>query len=107
MLRLNGIQIDPESGTVLRHGEPVPLTRKERLLMRELAANAGRTVSADAILTNVWGPKYRREVQYLRVWMSRLRSKLESNPANPSLIKTVQGIGYLLDAGTELVAARG
>jgi len=91
----------------VRQGEPVPLTRKERLLMRELAANAGRTVTSDAMLTNVWGVKYRQEVQYLRVWMSRLRSKLELDPATPSLIKTVQGMGYLLDAGSERVTAPG
>jgi two-component system KDP operon response regulator KdpE len=106
MLRLNDIQIDQESGAVTRQGEPVQLTRKERQLMRELAASPGRTVSADSMLTNVWGPSYRREVQYLRVWVSRLRSKLEQDPASPSLIKTVQGIGYLLDAGTERIAAR-
>jgi two-component system KDP operon response regulator KdpE len=106
MLRLNDIQIDQESGAVTRQGEPVQLTRKERQLMRELAASPGRTVSAVSMLRNVWGPSYRREVQYLRVWVSRLRSKLEANPANPSLIKTVQGIGYLLDAGSERVAAR-
>jgi len=107
MLRVNGIQIDPESGAVVRHGEPVRLTHKERLLMRELAANAGRPVTSDAMLTNVWGTQYRRELQYLRVWVSRLRSKVEADPASPSLIKTVQGIGYLLDASADLGAASG
>lgn len=105
MLRVNGLQIDPESGEVLRQGERLPLTPKERLLMRELAARAGRTVAADEMLTNVWGAAYRSEVQYLRVWMSRLRSKVEADPSNPELIKTVQGIGYLLDAGAEAITA--
>jgi two-component system KDP operon response regulator KdpE len=54
------------------------------------------------MLTNVWGVEYRRQVQYLRVWVSRLRAKLEPDPASPSLIKTVQGVGYLLDAGADL-----
>jgi two-component system KDP operon response regulator KdpE len=105
MLRVNGIQIDPESGAVQRQGETIRLTGKERLLVRVLAANAGRPVASDAMLTDVWGTAYSREVQYLRVWMSRLRSKLEADPTSPSLIKTVQGIGYLLDAGADSVLA--
>ncbi|SRR6266508_106908 len=105
MLRAEGVQIDPETGAVMRLGEPVPLTRKERLLIRELAAKVGRPVASDEMLTNVWGSQYSGEVQYLRVWVSRLRSKIERNPHSPALIKTVQGIGYLLDAGAESITA--
>jgi two-component system KDP operon response regulator KdpE len=50
------------------------------------------------LLSKVWGPEYRDDLQYLRVWVSRLRSKLEPDPSNPVIIKTLQGIGYLLDA---------
>lgn len=105
LLRVNGLQIDPESGDVIRAGEPLRLTRKERLLMRELAARAGRAVPADEMLTNIWGAAYRSELQYLRIWVSRLRSKVEADPSSPALIKTVQGIGYLLDAGAERITA--
>lgn len=105
MLRVNGLQIDPSSGTVIRHGEPLRLTEKERLLMRELAANAGRPVPAAEMLTNIWGAGYQRQVQYLRIWVSRLRAKIEADPSNPALIKTVQGVGYLLDAGAETITA--
>jgi DNA-binding winged helix-turn-helix (wHTH) protein len=45
----------------------------------------------------VWGPEYRGDLQYLRVWVSRLRKKLEPDPSNPTLIKTFQGIGYMLE----------
>jgi two-component system KDP operon response regulator KdpE len=49
------------------------------------------------LLAKVWGPEYRGDLQYLRVWVSRLRKKLEDDPANPRLIKTFQGIGYMLE----------
>jgi two-component system KDP operon response regulator KdpE len=103
VLRVNGLQIDTKSGEVSRQGEKLPLTRKERLLLQQLAASPGRAVSADEMLKNVWGADYEGELPYLRVWMSRLRSKLEPDPASPPLIKTVQRIGYLLDAGAERV----
>jgi len=103
VLRVNGLQIDTTSGEASRQGEKLPLTRKERLLLRELAVRPGRAVPAHQMLTNVWGASYRRELPYLRVWMSRLRSKLEATSSGPALIKTVQGIGYLLDAGAEPV----
>ena len=50
------------------------------------------------LLTKVWGPEYRDDLQYLRVWVSRLRAKLEETPSNPVIIKTLQGIGYLFEA---------
>ena len=103
MLRVNGLQIDTKSGEASRQGERLPLTRKERLLLRELAIRPGCAVPAEQMLTNVWGVSYRDDLPYLRVWMSRLRSKLEPASSSPSLIKTVQGIGYLLDAGAEPV----
>jgi two-component system KDP operon response regulator KdpE len=105
VLRVNGLQIDTKSGEASRRGERLPLTRKERLLLRELAARPGRAVRAEQMLMNVWGASYRGELPYLRVWMSRLRSKLEPASSGPTLIKTVQGIGYLLDAGAEAVTS--
>ena len=49
------------------------------------------------LLTKVWGPEYRDDLQYLRVWISRVRRKLGAKPGEPGRIKTFQGIGYLLD----------
>src|SRR5436189_221040 len=49
------------------------------------------------ILTKVWGPEYRDDLQYLRVWVSRVRRKLGAAPGEPGRIRTFQGIGYLLD----------
>jgi len=64
----------------------------------EGAANAGKVVLHTELLTKVWGPEYRDDLQYLRVWVSRVRRKLGAEPGEPGRIKTFQGIGYLLDA---------
>ena len=69
------------------------------MLLQHLASNAGKVILNTELLTKVWGPEYRNDLQYLRVWVSRLRSKLEPEPSNPTIIKTLQGIGYLLDPG--------
>jgi DNA-binding response OmpR family regulator len=97
------VEIDPPRRLVSRNGEAISLTRTEWLLLQHLAANAGKVMMNAELLSKVWGPEYRDDVQYLRVWVSRLRHKLEQEPADPTIIKTRQGIGYLLDG--EPVAA--
>ena len=82
---------------VTRNGELVQLSRTEWLLLQHLAANAGKVVLHTELLTKVWGPEYRDDLQYLRVWVSRVRRKLGAEPGEPGRIKTFQGIGYLLD----------
>ena len=82
---------------VTRNGELVQLSRTEWLLLQHLAANAGKVVLHTELLTKVWGPEYRDDLQYLRVWVSRVRRKLGAQPGEPGRIKTFQGIGYLLD----------
>jgi two-component system KDP operon response regulator KdpE len=82
---------------VLRGGELVQLSRTEWLLLQHLAANAGKVVLHTELLTKVWGPEYRDDLQYLRVWVSRVRRKLGAAPGEPGRIRTFQGIGYLLD----------
>jgi len=98
VVRASGVEIDLDRRLVKREGEAVSLTRTEWMLLQQLAANAGRVMLNTELLTKVWGPEYRDDLQYLRVWVSRLRSKLEADPANPTIIKTLQGIGYLLNA---------
>jgi DNA-binding winged helix-turn-helix (wHTH) protein len=82
---------------VTRDGQLVELSRTEWLLLQHLATNAGKVVLHTELLTKVWGPEYRDDLQYLRVWVSRVRRKLGSKPGEPGRIKTFQGIGYLLD----------
>lgn len=94
------VQIDLMRRLVTRGGEPVSVTRTEWLLLQHLAANAGKVMLNTELLTKVWGPEYRDDLQYLRVWISRLRGKLEETPSDPQIIKTLQGIGYLFNATT-------
>ncbi len=96
-LRCDDIEIDRERRVVTRDGELVQFSRTEWLLLQHLAANAGKVVLHTELLTKVWGPEYRDDLQYLRVWISRVRRKLGAPTGEPGRIKTFQGIGYLLD----------
>jgi len=97
VIAFDDIEIDLERRIVTRQGELVQLSRTEWLLLQHLAANAGKVVLHTELLTKVWGPEYRDDLQYLRVWVSRVRRKLGTRPGDPGRIKTFQGIGYLLD----------
>jgi two-component system KDP operon response regulator KdpE len=96
-LRFDDIEIDLERRIVTRDGELVQFSRTEWLLLQHLATNAGKVVLHTELLTKVWGPEYRDDLQYLRVWISRVRRKLGAPAGEPGRIKTFQGIGYLLD----------
>jgi DNA-binding response OmpR family regulator len=79
------------------NGKEIRLTRIEWLLLSELAHNAGRLMTYGELLTRVWGPEYRDDVQILRTWISRLRSKVENDPDKPALIRTMPKAGYILE----------
>lgn len=98
VVHANNVEIDLTRRLVKRDGELVSVTRTEWLLLQHLAANAGKVMLNTELLSKVWGPEYRDDLQYLRVWVSRLRAKLEGDPANPRIIKTLQGIGYMFEA---------
>jgi DNA-binding response OmpR family regulator len=99
VLRLGDLAIDLKRRTVFVRGRLVVLSRTEWHLLQQLATNAGRVLLHEDLLTRTWGLEYRHDVQYLRVWISRLRQKLEENPAEPRYIQTVQGVGYMLTDG--------
>ena len=92
------IQVDLGRRLVKRDGEDVALTRTEWLLLQYLAANPGKVILNSELLSKVWGPEYRDDLQYLRVWVSRIRQKIESEPGSPSIIITRPGIGYMFQA---------
>jgi two-component system KDP operon response regulator KdpE len=92
------IDIDLEGRLVRKNGELVNLSRTEWLLLHYLASNPGKALLNNQILSSVWGPEYLDEFQYLRVWVHRLRQKLEENPSEPRIIKTLPGIGLILVA---------
>jgi two-component system KDP operon response regulator KdpE len=88
-------------------GEKVSLTRTEYALLRQLALNANRVMLHQDLLTAVWGPEYRDDIDYLRAYIRYLRQKLEENPHEPRYILTTPGVGYMLNCpeGNEVVVS--
>jgi two-component system, OmpR family, KDP operon response regulator KdpE len=93
---LGDISVDLDAQLVSRDGEPVGLTRTEFLLLRFMVENQGKLLTHRMILQKVWGPSYQVESHYLHVYMSRLRQKLEADPAHPRHLLTEPGAGYRL-----------
>lgn len=90
------LRLDLEQRSVTVDGKPVALSKTEFRLLRALAQNAGRILSHDLLLERVWGPEYTREVEFVWVYIRRLRRKIEPDPAHPRYILTVPGVGYRL-----------
>ena len=97
VFQLGDVAIDFRKHNVVVSGEEKYLTRIEWLLLSQLVHNAGRLMLYEELLTRVWGPEYRDDVQILRTWISRLRGKLESDPNAPKLIRTIPKTGYIID----------
>jgi two-component system KDP operon response regulator KdpE len=96
-LSVGDLIIDFNKRLVVIRGEEIRLTRIEWLLLSELAQNAGSLMLYSDLLTRIWGPEYRDDIQILRTWISRLREKIESEPDNPRLIRTIPKTGYIMD----------
>ena len=77
-------------------GAEVKVTPIEYRLLGMLARHAGRVLTHDQLLREVWGPGYTARHHYLRVYMAQLRHKIEKNPARPALLLTEPGVGYRL-----------
>ncbi len=88
------LTIDLARHVVTRDGAEVKLTATEFKLLAYLAANAGRVLTHQNILTHVWGAAEADDVEYLRVYMRQLRKKLEENPKQPRFLTTESGVGY-------------
>lgn len=91
------LTVDFKKRLVIVKGKEARLTRIEWLLLSELTQNAGSLLLYGELLTRIWGPEYRDDVQILRTWISRLRDKVESDPDNPTLIRTIPKTGYMID----------
>jgi two-component system KDP operon response regulator KdpE len=98
VLEVGPIRIDLEKQSVAVDGEPVHLTPHEFRILRLLAQNEGKLLTHRAILREVWGPAYGQESNYLHVYVSQLRRKLEPDPARPRYLLTEPGAGYRLVA---------
>jgi len=90
------LEINFARRTVKVRGEEVSLTRTEYALLRQLALNANRVMLHQDLLTTVWGPEYRDDIDYLRAYIRYLRQKIEENPHEPRYILTTPGVGYML-----------
>lgn len=77
-------------------GRDVALSPTEYKLLAELARHAGRIVPTETLLHRIWGPEYGEETQHVRLYVSRLRQKIEVDPEHPRWVTTRPGIGYML-----------
>jgi DNA-binding response OmpR family regulator len=89
--------VDLDRRIVTLRGSAVRMSRNEWLLLELFLANEGRILLHHEILSHVWGPEYRDEVAYLRLWVGQLRRKLGVGPWEEGAIRTVQGLGYAYD----------
>lgn len=91
------LSLDPDEHRVVRAGAPVVLPLKEFELLHLLMANAGRVLTRDMLIDRVWGSDYFGDTKTLDVHVKRLRAKVEPDPANPTRIVTIRGLGYKLE----------
>jgi two-component system KDP operon response regulator KdpE len=91
--------IDLTARVVTRGGHEVKLTATEYALLRLFVRHAGRVLTHRYILREIWGPKSEEHRQYLRVYVTHLRQKIEADSTKPRLIKTEPGIGYRFGSG--------
>jgi two-component system KDP operon response regulator KdpE len=98
VLRFGAIEVDLTRRVVTKGAAEVPLTAKEYALLRFLVSHKGKVLTHRQILRDVWGPNAEEQTQYLRVYLDRIRRKLEENPKRPKFFKTVLGIGYRFEA---------
>ena len=98
-LRAGDITLDPAAHTVLRAGQLLRLTPTEFDLLQLLMQNMDKVLTHRELLQGVWGAEYGDETEYLRVYVRRLRQKLEDDPLSPSRLLTEHGIGYRFARG--------
>ena len=86
--------LDPDEHRVALDGAPLSLPLKEFELLHLLMANAGRVLTREQLIDRVWGSDYVGDTKTLDVHVKRLRAKVEADPANPTRIVTIRGLGY-------------
>jgi two-component system KDP operon response regulator KdpE len=94
IIHFGDLAVDLANRRVTRKGEPIKLTATEYAVLRLFVQHAGKVLTHRHILREVWGPENEQQTQYLRVYVTRLREKLEANPAAPVLFLNESGVGY-------------
>jgi len=98
-ISVRDLEIDPGAFSVRKGGEDVALTATEFRLLLELARRPRQVFTREMLLELVWNYDYLGDSRLVDAAVQRLRSKIEDNPSEPTLIRTVRGVGYRLDAG--------
>lgn len=96
VFEIGPLRIDVPRHEVSVDGAPVKLSPKEFALLLTLARHAGRVMTHEQLLKEVWGPHHTEDTQYLRVYVGQLRQKLRDDASNPRLLANEPGIGYRL-----------
>jgi len=96
IFRTGDLTLDYAQHQVYMQGHAVQLSRTEYKLLCTLAQNVGRVMTHELLLERVWGAEYNREVDFIWVYISRLRRKIEVDPRHPRYILTVPDVGYKL-----------
>jgi two-component system KDP operon response regulator KdpE len=104
--RIVDAEVDLDRRRVVVNGNPVSMSRTEWMLLELFLANESRILLHEEILGHVWGPEYRDEVAYLRLWVGQLRRKLGIAAWDEGPIRTVQGLGYAFDPAGALPKMR-
>ena len=97
VMTVGSIRMDIDRHQVAVNGIPVSLPLKEFELLEFLMRNAGRVLTRMQLIDRVWGSDYVGDTKTLDVHIKRLRAKIETDPANPTLIQTVRGLGYKME----------
>jgi len=105
IISIGEIELDPPRRIVRKAGQPVHLTRTEYNLLYYLMAHAGSSLTHARLLSAVWGPEYRDEVEYLRTFMGQLRKKLGDDAAHPKYLVTDSHVGYRFNGSDQLPAS--
>jgi two-component system KDP operon response regulator KdpE len=96
VVRVGHLTIDLARRSVAVDGTEVQLTPKEYRLLDVLARHAGNVVSHQQLLKDVWGPSHAHDTHYLRIFIRKIRKKIEKDPVQPKILRTELGVGYRL-----------
>jgi two-component system, OmpR family, KDP operon response regulator KdpE len=94
VIKCGPLEIDLAARSVAFDGQPLALTPKEFKLLYVLARHSGKVVTHQHLLNEIWGPDHSHDGHYLRMFIRKLRRKIELDPAHPSILLTVLGVGY-------------
>jgi two-component system KDP operon response regulator KdpE len=94
VIKCGSLEIDLAGRSVAFDGQPLSLTPKEFKLLHVLAQHSGKVVTHQHLLNEIWGPDHSHDGHYLRMFIRKLRQKIEIDPAHPSILLTVLGVGY-------------